>query len=240
MNRLLGKSLPEYDRRTLRLSQYVDAGKLEYPETDDHYTKLSRMTMAMNDKFSCCVVSGAVHMVQVWSSMAAREQIIPDKDLLKVYNKMSPGDDGLNVLSFLNHWRKNSLWGHPLGAFVAVNPTNIEMMKAAIHIFGGVFTGLGLPRSAQGQKIWDVGSGGVDTRPYSWGGHLTICGEYDKQDWLYNYTWGEKLAMTPAFTKCYCDEAFVLLGVDWFKADHKTPDGLAWKDLVSDLPKVRG
>jgi hypothetical protein len=240
LNRLFGKSLPQYDRRTLKLASYVDPGKLVYPEADDNYTKMSQWTMAQNDTHSCCVVSGAVHMVQVWSSMAARERIISDKELLKAYNKLSPNDYGLNVLSFLNWWRKNPIDGHPLGAFVAVNPTNIEMLKAAIHLFGGVFTGLGLPRSAQDQKVWDVGTGGRDTEAYSWGGHLTICCEYDRRDRLYNYTWGESVPMSSGFVKCYCDEAYALLSLDWFKADHKTPDGLAWADLKADLARVKG
>lgn len=237
MNRLLGKNLPQFSRKTLRLSKYTELGKIEYPESDNHYTKLSRMTMAVNDVKSCCVVSGAVHMVQVWSSMSAREQIISDKDLLKVYDKLSPDDGGLNVLSFLDWWVKNEIAGHPLGVFVTINPTNIEMMKAAIHLFGGVFTGIGLPRSAQTQKIWDVGNGGVNTQAYSWGGHLTICCQYDKR-YFYNYTWGENTPMTMDFTKCYTDECYALLSLDWFRSDHKTPDGLAWKDLKSDLAKL--
>jgi hypothetical protein len=242
MTRLLGKDFPQRDRRTLRLSQYLDTAKLRpIPGEDNHYTKLSRMTKACNDVHSCCVVSGAVHQVQVWSANAARERIISDADLLNVYYTCTGGvDSGLNVLSFLKYWLKNPIAGHPLGAFVAVNPTKIEQVKAAIHLFGGVFTGIGLPLSAQNQSVWDVVSGGPESASFGWGGHLTVCCQYDAQGNLYNYTWGEKVAMTPAFTSVYCDEAFALLGLDWFRADHKSPDGLAWRDLVADLNRVKG
>ena len=240
MKRLLGKDFPQFDRRTLRLSQYVDLGKLPpLPDADDNYQKLSRMTMAMNNEKSCCVVSGAVHAVQVWSSMAAREQIISDVDLLKVYNRLSPSDNGLNELAFLNWWTKNPLSGHPLGMFVAVNPQNQAMIKQAIHLFGGVMLGVGLPLSAQNQTVWDLVQGGPDSAAYSWGGHCTIVGQYDKAGNLYHYTWGEKQKATPAFS-LYYDEAYALLGLDWFKADHKSPDGLAWADLKADLARVKG
>lgn len=238
----LGKLLPQYDRRTLRLSTYLDVAKLPpIPIEDNNYTNLSRMTMACNDNYGCCVVSGGVHLVQVWSSMAAREQIISDKDIIKIYLGLTGGTDtGLNVLEFLKWWTKHPLAGHPLGAFVAVNPTKPEQLKAAIYLFGGVYTGLGLPLSAQDQKVWDVVNGGVKSVPYSWGGHLTVCCQYDVAGNLYNYTWGEKIKMTPAFTSCYCDEAFVLLSLDWFEKNHKSPDGFAWVDLKSDLKKIKG
>jgi hypothetical protein len=242
IDRKLGKDFPQYDRNTKRLSAYVDMEKLgPAPEETDHYSKLSRLTMALNNQKSCCVVSGAVHMVQVLSSIAGREQIISDADLLKVYDTLTGGQDsGLNVLSFLQWWKKNQIAGHPLGDFVAINPTNIELIKHAINWFGGVFTGIGLPISAQDQTVWDVGNGGPSSAAYSWGGHLTINCQYDRFDNLYNYTWGEKIPMTPSFTKCYVDEAYPLLSLDWFTKDHKTIDGFAWKDLLADLKAVAG
>lgn len=240
MDRKLGKSLPQFDKRTLRLSQYLDVAKLRpIPDEDNNYGRMSQWTMAANDQYGCCVVSGAVHLIQVWSSMAAHERILADAVVEDTYLGLTGRvDAGLNVLQFLKWWKKNEIDGHPLGAFVSVNPTNMAQMKAAIHIFGGVFTGIGLPLLAQEQTVWDVGQGGPRSAAYSWGGHLTICCQYDREGNLYNYTWGEKVAMTPAFTSSYVDEAFVLLALDWFKGDHKTPDGLAYRDLVSDLAKV--
>jgi hypothetical protein len=238
--RKLGKLLPQYDRRTLRLSQYLDTTKLRpVPEDDNNYTKLSRMTMARNDELGCCVVSGATHFIQVWSSMAGREVILSDNVVERTYFNLTGGiDSGLNVLEFLRWWKDNSISGHPLGVFVSVNPTNIEQLKIAIHLFGGVFLGLGLPRSAQDKVYWDVVQGGPNSVAYSWGGHLVISGRYDKIGNLYVYTWGESIKMSSDFTKCYCDEAYVLLSLDWFKSNHKTPDGFAWRDLKSDLAKL--
>jgi len=241
MDRRLGKDLPEFDRRMLRLSKYLDLAKLPpIPEADNNYVKMSKFTMAMNDELPCCVVSGAVHMIQVWTSMAARERILPDSMVERTYYDRTGGfDTGLNLLQFLKWWRSDSIAGHPIGAFVAVNPTNMQQMKAAIHLFGGVFTGIGLPLSAQDQNVWDVVHGGPQSRPYSWGGHLTICCQYDAGGNLFNYTWGDKVKMTPAFASCYVDEAYAVLSLDWFRADHKSPDGFAWRDLLSDLNKIK-
>jgi hypothetical protein len=242
MIRKLGKLPAIQDSRNLKLAAYLDLPKLPpLPATDDNYAKLSRMTMANNDLYGCCVVSGAAHIIQVWSSMAAREVILPDKTVLDTYLKLTGGQDtGLSVLAFLNWWRKNPVAGHPLGAFVEIDPTDPVDMKYGIYLFGGIYTGLCLPKSAQKQKVWDVPRGGPvgDGEANSWGGHLTVCGAYDKQGRYVNYTWGEKKAMTPAFTGAYCDEAYALLSLDWFKKDHKSPDGFAWRDLVADLKVV--
>jgi hypothetical protein len=197
--------------------------------------------MACNDRLGCCVVAGATHLIQLWSANSSKEVILPDGVVERTYFDRTGGvDSGLNVLEFLKWWRSDSISGHPLGVFVAVNPVNLAQIKTAIHLFGGVFIGLGLPLSAQGQNVWDVAHGGPNSSAYSWGGHLVIAGQYDAADNLYVYTWGERVKMTPGFAKCYCDECYVLLSLDWFQADHKSPDGFAWKDLKADLGRVAG
>lgn len=235
----LGKLAAVEDKRNLKLAAYLDLPKLPpLPKKDDNYAKLSRMTMANNDVYGCCVVSGAAHIIQVWSSMAAREVILPDKVVLDTYLGLTDGQDtGLSVLPFLNWWRKNPLAGHPLGAFVQIDPAHAIDMQYAIYLFGAVYTGLLLPASAKDQKVWDVSSG-PDAELNSWGGHLTICGAYDQRGRYVNYTWGEKRSMTPAFTKVYCDEAYALLSLDWFTKDHKSVDGFAYRDLIADLGKI--
>ena len=221
------------------MSSYLDIPKLPtLPKADNNYTKISRFTMGGNDKYGCCVVAGAAHTVQVWTSMAANEFIIPDHRIIKSYFGLTNGaDSGLNVLEFLKFWRKNQLWGQPLGAFVSINPSNIVQMQYAVYLFGAVFTGLSLPLSAKDQSVWDVPSGGDDSIPGSWGGHLTICGEYNANHFI-NYTWGEKQPMTNDFVKNYCDEAYGLLSVSWFGKNHKSPDGFAYRDLLSDLTRI--
>lgn len=240
MVRKLGKDFPEFDKRTLRLSQYVDIDKLPPPPAeDDNYIKTSEKTWALNNKYGCCVVAGAVHLVQVHSSMASREQIISDAVVEKTYFDRTGGvDSGLNELTFLKWWTKNQIAGHPLGAFVAVNPQNQAMMKTAIHLFGGVMLGIGLPLSAQDQTVWDMVNGGQSSIAYSWGGHCTIVCKYDNQGNMYHYTWADIIKATPQFA-IYYDEAYALLSLDWFGKDHKSPDGFAYKDLLSDANRLR-
>ena len=243
IDRKLGKSPATFSKKTLKLASYIDTAKLPpLPDADDNFVKLSRMTMAGNSDYGDCVMAGASHMIQVWSSMAAREVVLPDKTVIDTYLKLTGGQDtGLNVLSFLTWWWKNPIAGHPLAAFVSVDPGNITNLKYGIHLFGGIFTGIELPISAQQQKVWDVPGGGIrgDGAVGSWGGHLTMCGAYDKQANLINYTWGEKQPMTDGFVQTYVDEAYVLLALDWFGKDHKTPDGFAYKDLLSDAGRIR-
>jgi len=56
------------------------------------------------------VMAGAAHAIQVWSSMASREVILPDKTIINAYLKLTGGQDtGLTCLEFLTWWWEESL-----------------------------------------------------------------------------------------------------------------------------------
>jgi hypothetical protein len=241
--KLLGKNPASYDSRTLKLAQYLIKEKLPpLPPKENLYQKVSKFDILGNDQYGCCVVVGAAHTIQTWSANAAREQRMTAQQVIKTYLGLTGGyDTGLDVLAFLKYWRKNPLWGHPLGAYVSIDPRSSYQVQAAIYLFGGVFLGLSLPEYIQDATVWDIKQPGQsgDDEPGSWGGHLVHLGAYGMGniDYLIS-TWTDEMPTTKRFVAAYADEGYALLALDWFKADHKSPAGFAYKDLLSDLNRI--
>jgi hypothetical protein len=242
VTRKLGKKRAIYDQRTLRLSQYLVKEELPpLPASMNLYQKVSKFGMQGNDEYGNCVVVGMAHAIQTWSANAAREQIIPKEKVIDTYLDATGGDDnGLVVLDFLKFWRKNPLWGHPLGAFVALNPRSMRQLSYACYLFGGVILGVALPEYIEDAKVWDLPDAATrgDTEPGSWGGHCVHLGAYGQARRFLISTWDEKMPTTAGFVNAYADEAYALLSLDWFTKDHKTPTGFDWKKLRADLDRI--
>lgn len=240
----LGKLPAVFDRRTLKLSSYLDVPKLPpLPSESNWFGKVNRFNMGGNDDYGDCVVVGAAHMIQTWTANAGRRELsFSDKTIVDAYLRLTGGQDtGLNMLAFLNHWRQTGIFGSRIGAFVSVNPRKITQMQYANWLFGGVYVGLQLPMSAKGQEVWDVPPGGPVGKgePDTWGGHCVNCGQASGLGYTVA-TWGMKQAVTPMFMATYADEAYAILTLEWFNVNHKTPAGFAWRDLKADLERIAG
>lgn len=242
MDGMLGKLPRKLDKRTLWLENYLDFPSLPpLPERVDYLSKAAPFSMAGNDVYGDCVVASASHMIPVWTATAGRHtETVPDQKVVDTYLKLTGGvDSGLYLLDFLRFWKSTGFYGHKIGAFAAVNPKNIKAVKYANFLFGGVYLGLGLPLSAKDNDVWEVPAVGLtgNGAPYSWGGHAVNCGEYGN---YYNsvVTWGRVQPMSWEFLAAYCDEAYAIVTLEWFTTAHKTPQGVGWKDLVSDLGKI--
>src|SRR5208283_1193814 len=99
----LGKLPYKHDRRNLQLAKYL----VSPPPCPDAYSwlgKVSKFGPMGNLTVGDCVVAGAGHLIQDWTSNQGKEIIIPDQDILAVYSKLSgydpvtgANDDGLNM-----------------------------------------------------------------------------------------------------------------------------------------------
>ncbi|MHB8084293.1 MAG: hypothetical protein ACYDHZ_00505 [Dehalococcoidia bacterium] len=242
----LGKLPPDPHRQVklLHLENYLDVPKLPpLPEVCNNYRKLTKLTMEANDRLGCCVIAGAAHRVQSWTAMAAREQIIPEKTVVDTYLKLTGGaDTGLCIQAFLDWLRKNEIAGHSFKVYAAINPKNKTSMRFATYLFGGAILGIELPKSIDGQDIWDVPEEGLsgDGAVGSLGGHCTDMASYASDKGYVTYTWGMLQPMTEEFVNTYCSEAYALLSLDFFTAAHRSPEGFYWRDLLSDLSKITG
>lgn len=244
MNRKLGKSPAIFSQKTKKLSDYLDYGKLPPlpPGGSDWFKKVNKFNTAGNLDYGNCVAAGAAHMIQAWTANAGRKELVtPDQKVIAEYLRLTGGQDtGLNMLAFLNHWRKVEMLGEKIGGFVSINPRKITQMSYANWLFGGIYVGLMLPLSAQKQKVWDVPHGGPvgDGEADTWGGHCVNAGVVTAKGNYLVATWGEEQGVTPAFMATYSDEAYAVLSLSWFTVAHKTVHGFMYRDLLSDLAKI--
>lgn len=232
----LGKKSPRVDRRTLKLALYMTP---ELPNPPDVVTN-SRGQMDWgvmgNDVLSDCTIAAAAHAVQVWTQAQGKEITLLDSDVLSYYQKwdgynpQDPStDEGGVALDVLNCWRKEGLSGHNILGYAQSNSRNSLHNRQAIAIFGGLYVGLNMPVSAQGQKVWEFDPSS-EGQPGSWGGHAVFVPDYDLSG-LTCITWGRLQKMTWEFFKTYCDEAYAIVSSDW-------PAGFDAQAFQTDLAAI--
>ena len=240
-NMKLGRKAVITDSRTLRLAKYISTGLPAPPPAKDWTKGIANWGMMLNDKLGCCTIAAAAHAVQVWSANTASEVTVPDAQVLQYYEQWDgykpsePNTDSGGVeLSVLTNWQKSAFGTHKLVAFADPAFANLEQIRQAINLFGGVYIGVSLPATAQTQTVWDVvPNGGESAKPGSWGGHAVFVPKYDA-DGFTCITWGELKTMTVAFWNEYVDEAHALLSHDWM-AKKGSPSGFKLTELKTDL-----
>lgn len=236
----LGRSEVRHDARTLRLATYIDEAALPaIPDAWDWASGVPSWPMYGNDRLGDCTIAAAGHLVQAWTTAAGAE-VTPDDGLLEqAYIPGTGADDtGRVEVDVLSYWRKTGIAGHKIEAYAYLDPKDLGLLRAAIYLFGGVYVGIGLPKTAQGQAVWDVVGDGAtgDSAPGSWGGHAVPYVAYDAAG-LKTVTWGAVLGLTDAFHLAYCDEVYVPLSLDFFKDGH-SPAGFDAIALGEDLAKI--
>lgn len=243
-NYKLGKQPAKRDVRTLFLENYYAFP--EPPEERIWSDKVSKYGMMRNDEIGDCGIAGPAHMIQTWTANANEEYIISDEDVVKTYSaitgydpKTGLNDNGVVLLDVLKYWRTEGIGGRKIGAFMAVNPRNLRMVKVAINEFGGTLVGLSLPLSAQNQDRWDVTSSfNGYGKPGSWGGHCTMKPDYLKNGDFRHITWGAKQPSSPNFNMVYTDEEYVILSPDFINDKKLSPANFDWDRMCTDLAHI--
>ena len=243
----LGKNAPKRDLRTLRMAEYLPLIAPIPPESCDWTAKVTQpWGMLLNDTQGDCTCAAAAHLIDLWTANTMAETLIADTDVLAAYeafcgyNPADPSTDRGGVeINVLNQWRQMGIAGHKIGAYASINPLNVSHIKLAISIFGGVYVGIALPASVQGQSTWNVISDGLSGAgtPGSWGGHAVPIVAYDA-DGLTCITWGQPLKMSWAFWTAYVDEAYAIISNDFLNGSAVTPSGFNLAQLQSDLSVV--
>ena len=243
----LGRKAIKTDSRTLKLGKYTKGLPPVPPKVD--WTKgITEWGMMLNRDLHDCTIAGLGHAIQVWSANTTGEVTIPDDVILSYYEKWDgynpadpTSDKGGAELTVMNLWKKSEFAGHKLLAFADLAVGNLDEIRQAILLFGGVYVGVNLPNTASPQIVagqpWDVVTpASADTVVGSWGGHGVFVPAYD-QDGFTCITWGVLQKMTPAFWHAYVDEAHVMLSADWLEK-HGSPAGFDLAQLKADLAKI--
>lgn len=240
----LGKKPRRIDPRTRLLARYLDVAALpSAPAAVDWTPKLGPLGVMLNDSLGDCTIAAAGHLVQTWTGNAdPSPTVVPDSAVLAAYegacgyNPANPGTDQGGVeLDVLNYWRATGIGGHKIAAYAQVAPADRTEVEQAIALFGGIYVGVGLPTSAQGQVggLWDI----TPSTPKdfdTWGGHAIPIVGYDATG-LTCITWGALQRMTWAWFAAYCDEAYAAVSTDWISPSGLSPSAFNLAQLQSDI-----
>ncbi|HZU76350.1 MAG TPA: hypothetical protein VFA70_06270, partial [Dehalococcoidia bacterium] len=156
-----------------------------HPANENKMTVVHGYAADGNTRYGDCVECALVHMVETFRALAGHPITFTEAQTLALYSAITgfdpakpETDQGTALLDALKFWKNCGVTGpdgvaHTIGAFVAIDITNLDAVEAALHLFDGIFLGVGLPKTAQTQRLWDVVGDGKtgDSAPYSWGGH---------------------------------------------------------------------
>lgn len=244
----LGKKAAANDHRDLIFAHY-DAGLPAPPPAVTLSAKVSQWPMFFNDAIGDCAIACPAHEIECWSANArGQAALVKPASVLKAYEDVSgyrPADPnnpttndtdvGCVVNDVLNYWRRTGIGGDKITAFVRLDPTSDLELRQAIDLFGGVYLGVQLPLSAQGEigRVWTVHRG-ASGQAGSWGGHAINLVDYTSAGYTC-VTWGALQRMTRGFVHHYADEAFAVLSADWMGPSGKSPQGWDMPALQADL-----
>jgi hypothetical protein len=241
----LGKLAPKHDIRTAHMIDFVSLMRLPAPPPAcDYDVKLpADLGMMANDKIGDCGFAGQGHAIQTWTSQNGHTVTPTTAAVIAAYSGCTgftpsdpSSDQGVVLLDALNYWRKTGLGGHKIGAFMKVDHHNLDHVKIAINLFGGVYVGVSLPIAAQDQVMWTGPRNHLtgDNAPGSWGGHCVWAPSYDHLG-IGLVTWGARKRADWNFWVDYVDEAYVAVSVDWVTGAKPAPNGFNLAKLQSYL-----
>src|SRR5574340_633505 len=137
----LGKLPARHDARNLQFAKYYTLP--EFPAQRKWSDKVTQLGMMLNDQVGNCTFATSGHAVQVWTANNGLQVIISDEDIIKGYSDVSgydpvtgANDNGCVELDVVKYLRKTGVGGHTIYAFTEIKPNRIDLMKAAINLFG--------------------------------------------------------------------------------------------------------
>ncbi len=250
----LGKQPATDDTRDLLFTKYVDATQIPpAPAEFGHETLFPPKGWGMlgNDEWGDCAWAGPAHETMLLSTEGAHPATFTTANVLSDYAAgtgfnpsagppgSNPTDQGSNVRDVLQYRRKTGIIDegkkrHKIGAFVKLEPKNLNQIYQALYLFQAVGIGLEFPRSAMEQfnegKPWSVVEGAQIE-----GGHYVCC--VAKHQDIDIVTWGALQQMTVPFFEKYCDEAWAYISTEDLQKG-KDPDGFKLSQLKEDLAKL--
>ena len=211
---------------------YYTVGHLAPPPPEVASPVIAAWGMMDNDRFGCCTISGAGHLIQAANVEVHGLDVVPDDDQIqKQYFAITGGaDSGAVEVDVLRTWFNQGLFGsNKIAAFAPVRVGNPLNIHSAVALFGSCYIGVSLPGSAMQQfsqgKPW-----AITPHDQIEGGHCVTIVGYDAT-YLYAVTWGQLQPITyPWFAK-YCDEAWAVIPQSFAEAGHNAG--------IIDIPHLR-
>jgi hypothetical protein len=218
----LGRLPSPHDPDRLRRARLFRAADFPAPPASYNWASAVKAPwgVMLNDAYGDCAVAAPAHLVMAWTAATRGDAaVIPDSVIKQVYFRISPRDQGCNMVDVLNYWASHTIGGHSILGYAPVNPADDAQCLTLGWLFGGLFAGAELPDGGTEGGVWktpcagDIGGHAFCPVADFTGGSETVV------------TWGQLWAMTPGFRRQRVDELYAVLSPDWFGANGLTPNG---------------
>jgi hypothetical protein len=242
---------PPKRARALRLKDYLTGVVPAVPAGEDYLAALNGgWQMLGNDTYGDCVAVTWANVRRLVTATLTATPDYPDQDqVFAVYKTQNPGfpadDNGMDIQTLLEYLVAT---GGPDGVkaagFAAVDYTNPAEVKAAIALFGYVWTGVNVLDANQQEfgsgQPWDYVPGSpVD------GGHSVITGGYGAPgagplggDERF-ITWAQETSFTDAFWSNCVEEAWVVIWPEMLGSSDFLA-GVNMTQLAADYQEITG
>lgn len=242
----LGRRSSRRDTRTLSFGSYARASIPPAPPIVDWGNGVAFVEPYRNREIGICAFASAAHAITVWNARNGRD-VVPTQFQVElayadvggfVASDPATWNNGADMLSVANYWRRTGIGGHKIRAFLKLDPRNIEQLRIAAWLFGPLYVGASLPLRAQRQPFGWMLTYKTDSSDNvgSWGGHAMACPRVHHTGGEF-FTWGVRMPFTWSWWTKYVDEVYCLLSDEWADADG-TPNGFDFATLERDMRAI--
>jgi hypothetical protein len=245
---MLGKTPARPGAAKLKLAKYIDAAALPKPPAEfGHERLVTNWGMLGNDTAGCCVWAGAGHEVMLWNREAGRTANVTTTSTLKNYSLVTgydpttgANDSGTDMEEAAKYRRQTGLLDadgkrHKIGAYVALEPGDLDQLWYATYLFDGVGIGVEFPTqwmdAFNAGKPWDA-----IRRPKVEGGHYITAPAKRAGDAVI-ITWGQATPLTPRGYQQFNDESLAYLTEEKL-TNGRSLEGFDLATLRADLALV--
>jgi hypothetical protein len=215
----------------------------EHPASEDYLSSFKNWQMLGNDTYGDCVAVTWANMRRMLTGALTGTEYYPTIDqVYQVYRLQNPNfvpnpsnpveDNGMDIQTLLEYLNKyGGPDGVPVVAFASVDYKNLDEVKAALAIFGGLWLGINVQAENQSEfkqgQPWDYVQGSPIV-----GGHSILSGGYFGQttDDVRFITWAQETGFTDNFWANSVEELWAVI---W-------PEHLGTKEFMAgvDLNKL--
>lgn len=219
----LGRRPPKM-AEALHFSRFWTGIIPEHPIAVDYLNIVADWDILGNDTYGDCGPVSVANLVALVTKTLTGVENYPTLDqVLDLYRRSGnpnfPVDDnGVDMQTMLEELHNNGIG--PVGgrtrcvAFAKVSLNNLDEVRAAIAIFGGLLLGVDLDIAQQSQtdttKVWDFVPGSPE-----WGGHAVLAASYTsavvRLPDIGVESWAQIIGLTDSFFLNQAEEAWVVI-----------------------------
>lgn len=219
----LGLIPSDPDKEYLQFERFWTGTVPSHPTSVNNMANVSDWGMYGNDKFGTCGPASVGNYIKYVSKDLTGTEVTPSiNDAYDLYRRSGnptfnattgAGDNGVSMAVMLGALTSGGIGGLHSLAYAKVDNTNLNAIRAAIAIFGGLLLGINMQTAQQSQTnanppLWNYSQSAV------WGGHAVAAGGYTSQSSGADVgvvSWAKRVGTTDSFWTHQVQEAWAVI-----------------------------